>query len=297
MRILPRLLVAAAVMAAAPPAAATTIVYTCDVDICSVDPETGARRAITTNGTGGLDYYDAPFLSSDGRLLAFWYDDRPYVANRRARNRREVRPPAGPRQNAFVPQFRAGSHEGFFFYGVSTSMFTSLRLCRSTDVVRRRPRCGETLPGGRAYWAWGPNRTILSIDSDLRRDICVTSLDGVCRRVLVRLPQNKTFFMPPSTSPNDRHIAAGVDQGIGSDDTRIELFSARTGRRIRSLTRGHTDYPPSFSPDGRWIAFRRDAIDDGNGVRASICVVRTRGGRARCLVRRGRNVGRPIWGG
>jgi len=33
--------------------------------------------------------------------------------------------------------------------------------------------------------------------------------------------------------------------------TRLAVFSTRTGHRVRTLTAGHDDHTPSFSPDGR----------------------------------------------
>lgn len=297
MRLLITCLVAAGVGAVTPCVEASTIVFSCQADLCSLNPDSGRQRAITTNGTAGLDVYSSPYLSSDGRLLSFWYDDRAFVGDRNARERRTLRHPAGERASAFAPQFRPGSHEAFFFYGYNLQLFTSLRLCRSRDVIRARPRCGQTVQSGRAYWAWGPHGTIVSVDANLRQDICVTDIDGRCQKVLVRLPAPKTFFMPPSTSPNGRLIAAGVEQGGGSSDTRIELYSARSGRRVRTLTRGHNDYPPSFSPDGKRIVFSRDAVVEGGITRSSVCIVSTAGGRVRCPIRRGLDLGRPVWGG
>lgn len=237
-----------------------------------------------------------PWLSSDGRLLAFSYRGRPYVGDRRARHRKHPRRPRGSRHILRAPQFRLGSHDAFSYYEAPALSGSTTGMCRSTDAVRRAPRCGKPFTDNRGYWAWGPGRTILSIDTDERRDICVTDLNGRCRKVLVKLQSQDTFFMPPSTSPDDRYIAVGVEQSA-TDETRLELFSARTGRHVRTLTRGHDDYPPSFSPDGRWVAFRRDAVVAQDGTRSSICVVRVRGGRVRCLIQRGHNLGRPIWGG
>jgi hypothetical protein len=282
---------------AAAPAPASTIVYSCDVNLCSVDPDTGKRRAITRDGTGGTDNYADPWLSSDGRLLVFWQQPRVYVGDRRARNRRSIPAPPGRRGGFYFPQLRTGSHEAFYFHGFFSDRFISARMCRTPDLLRGRPRCGSFDRRTRAYWAWGPNRTIVSVDGDLRQDICVTDLDGRCRKVLVRLKGDATFFMRSSTSPDDRTIVAAVDTGGPEDETRLVAFDARTGRQLRALTRGHNDYPPSYSPDGRWIAFRRDAHWLGDRLVGSICIVPSRGGGVRCLVRNGKEPGFPVWGG
>ena len=77
----------------------------------------------------------------------------------------------------------------------------------------------------------------------------------------------------------------------------IEVFDARTGRRVRRLTpRGRAWLEPAVSPDSRRVVF----LANPGGFpedRADVCIVALRGGRARCPVRQTREPDRPVWGG
>jgi hypothetical protein len=290
MRMRPGLLAAVLAVLLAAPAAASTIVYECAGNICAVDAGGGKERRLTTDGVYGGKYYETPQLSPDGRFMTFRYGGaggRAYLADRRARRRRPLPRPDrfGVPHTAFIGP---GGREAFFFHGTVRT-----RVCRIALPAARSPRCGRPLPAlDRAFWGWGPRGTLLAYDESTRTELCALTLNGRCTRVFTRLREG-TFFHPPATSPDGRFVAIAVDYG---EDTRITLFDGRTGRRVRDLTRGHTDYPPAWSPDGRNVVFRRDAVVE-NGVVADICVVGRGGGRVRCLVKRGRELGWPSWGG
>jgi Tol biopolymer transport system component len=66
----------------------------------------------------------------------------------------------------------------------------------------------------------------------------------------------------PDWSPRGDRIVAELETNAGGG---ITLMSAE-GRRMRNLTPKGEQGQPSFSPDGRWIAYERDIADGNNGV-------------------------------
>ena len=76
--------------------------------------------------------------------------------------------------------------------------------------------------------------------------------------------------MEPGASPSGRYVAA-VSAPEDEVSGPLVLYSAATGRRVRTLSR-KTSAAPSWSRDGKRIAF-----SSGN----SIYVVKASGGRAR----------------
>ena len=272
---------ALAALALAAPAHASTIVYESGGDILAVEPDGSDRRNLT-RGVGDGDYF-YPQLSDDGRVMTFMRKGRIYVADRRARHQRILRPPdpyvAG---TTFADPILRHDAKQLMFRAVPLSK-QSDRICRMRPTPDAVPRCGHG-GHGRAYVSWGPKGTFLSTDQEDRQDICITSLDGDCTRPLIRIGEDWTFFQEPAVSPDGRYVAAATFARWDEKDDRIALFDARTGRHIRDLTRHENDIYPTFSPSGRHVAFKRGV--PGNGPGAAICYVGIGGGKVRCPVRK-----------
>jgi Tol biopolymer transport system component len=103
-----------------------------------------------------------------------------------------------------------------------------------------------------------------------------------------------SFYGPSALSPDGRRLAV-IEELEG--EARVVTFDARTGRRLRILTTGHRDTNPTWSPDGRWIAFDRDASyraprPNTQIIFASLWRVPADGGRSRRVTRRGYQ---PAW--
>jgi hypothetical protein len=280
-------------LAAAPPAAASTIVYTCGPDICSVEPDGSKQRRLTRATTDPPRFHDDAQLFPSGRRMVFEYDHELFIADARAKNRRRVAVPDGGTIGQTV--LRSDSRELLFANGLGREF---RRLCRVGVAAGAKPRCGSIAPGNTGYFAWGPGGAILSTQTDERHDICSTSLNGICKRVLVRIKDPKTFYLRPATSPDGRLIAAAVDQGTEHGGLRIALFDARTGKHVRDATRNAGDFLPAWSADGRRIVFQRGGSVGGVvGERGSICWVAREGGKVRCPVRDEEDAWLPSWGG
>jgi hypothetical protein len=290
-----------ALAASAAPAAGSTIVYSCG-EICAMHTDGSHRHRLTHDAKPGGPSYGAPQIARSGSLIAFLHTARrkppaPWIADARGRHRRPLRTPGGnPGPETVNLRLRPDGREALYLYG-ETELGPLLRLCRVATARGARPRCGRTLAGTRrSWWSWGPGNTIVSTDNEERHDICVTSLNGRCTRVLVRVRAPHTFFLEPSLAPDGRTFAVAVDQADQQGTSRVALFDARSGRHVRDVTTGHWDTHPAWSPDGRSLVFTRDAVEAVGGDESSICIVRARGGPVRCPLRQALNIGPPTWG-
>jgi len=277
-------------------AQASSIVYSChDGDLCAVQPDGTHKRRLTTDGGGQDSNYDG-FDLSDRGVMAFASSGRIYLADRNARHRTRLAKPKYP-YFSVSPSFNPNATRLLFFHGIFGGPAAQQRICQVRAAKGVTPTCGKSLRGDRTYWGWGPEDTLVSIDAEERRDICVTSLNGGCKRVLVKLDPPKTFYLSPSLSPDGRTFATAVDQSDADSTVRISLFDARTGRHIRDVTHGHDDYAPDWSPDGRRLVFVRDAVVAQGGTESSFCAVAVTGGKVSCPVKKTLNVFAPVWGG
>jgi WD40-like Beta Propeller Repeat len=267
------------------------IVFMCGrntLDLCLARPDGTGRRHLTR----GDALLDRPFgqVSRAGSLLAFVHRDGTI----------RIRTLGGRRVQKVVPRWRDPytvelDRTGTRLLYSSNEPFGILKVCR-LHVGTRRPSCFQT---DRAYHAWGPGGTVISTDPWERTDICVERRGSPCARRIARASPNSTFFGPSALSHDGRRLV--VIEELEQDpeaDTRIVTFDARTGRRLRVLTTGHRDYNPSWSPDGRWIVFDRDAQylaprPNTQIIFASLWRVPADGGKSRRVTRRGYQ---PAWG-
>lgn len=103
---------------------------------------------------------------------------------------------------------------------------------------------------GNPHFGFG-GRTILfdSIGSDLKRNLYLMAADGTG---LKRLTRSSAVDVEPAISPDGRSIVWSSD-GARAGGFRIYRMR-RDGSEVRQLTQYYGEYP-SFSPDGRHIAF------------------------------------------
>ena len=132
--------------------------------------------------------------------------------------------------------------------------------------------------------AWSPDGRQLAFhcyDDSLRDSICIMRLSDQRIRRLRTLDET-AFIFDLQWSPSGDRIVYARTKGYDDGDVTIYDVSVRTGR-IRQLTHPvgeDGDSSPSYSPDGRRIAYAR--------CRGSIRVMDADGTRQRVLVRLGR---------
>lgn len=155
-----------------------------------------------------------------------------------------------------------------------------------------RPDGGDKQTVARAVTttAWlgsGLLRSEVSEDPPFASGICLLAspLEFPCARDVA--VDSQSDLSSAAASPNGRLLAvtaSPAESEAADPPGRIVLFDTRTAARIRTLTQGPDDTLPSWSPDGKRIAFNRGR---------SIYVVRANGkGRPRRIAR---NAVQPVW--
>lgn len=295
------LAIAALVLAAAAPASASTIVYGCGHDICAVSPGGSHKRHITTDGTE-KDPYHGPRLTA--RILSFNHSGENYLADRSGGHRRVL----PYRHDLFgfpvAPLLRPDGRRALFYQGLQIGSHSDYRLCDITIKRRARAHCPELLPAERASWIWGPGHKFLSTAAFNGQeftgdDICITAGRGFCRKPYFKLRDGRIFEHAPALAPNQRWLAAGLDDTYHERRAHhIALIDLRRRRLVRDLTGGPGDAYPSWSPDGRRIVFVRTAYPKPEHPVSSICTASIRGGHVHCPVKKvkGDTLSSPTWG-
>lgn len=282
-----RRVLAVAVVAAAVPAppsgGAATLLYECRPNLCSVNPDGSERRRITRGGTADRPY-QRPTRSLDGRRMAY----------------------TAPSGRAYMREGRRTRQVGF-------------TIGQAVVHPRRRYALFMTLLGGTHPWlckwrfdppelcgassgriAWGPGVDLLvttSGDTDAVLQYEYETHRAGHVRTFFQARRFGGFEGAAALSPDGRWIV--VPESFWSETNgpwRMALYSTRTGRWVRDLTRGHYDGEPTWSPDGREVAFVRWTVlpaASPRPERGSIRRVSRLGGPVRVVVPSGL---RPFWG-
>jgi WD40-like Beta Propeller Repeat len=286
---------AAGAVLAGEPATASVIVDRCGADfanLCRFDPISRHSRPLTSDGTASMPY-QSPSLSRDGRRLAFVFDGQVYVGDANARGRQlvpgtqgaqnvELRPDAAAvsfvasRALPFPPCLSPSCPE--IPEGAETALWTS-RL-NGRGKLRRQ----NASPGTGSSWLGGRLVAPRVIPSRrLRWQVICLLARGDCAR-LVAADRSRSIEQP-AVSPDGSLLVATVGRALDQRRPagRLALYSTQTGRRVRFLTDGPRDAQPTWSPDGRFVAFTRYAKDLEPSP-AAIYSVPSSGGRARRMV-------------
>jgi dipeptidyl aminopeptidase/acylaminoacyl peptidase len=100
----------------------------------------------------------------------------------------------------------------------------------------------------------------------------------------------------PTIAPDGRHVVASVTRmDLDADQYRGELWLVGSGESAdppRTFTEGPHDRSPSYSPDGRWLAFLRS---DPADAPAQLYVMPVDGGEPRRITDHVLAAGEPVW--
>jgi Tol biopolymer transport system component len=294
------LLAVALVLALAAPAGAASIVYTCGANLCRIDPKKPKRVThLTRDGKSGGPRYSSPSLSKDGKKLSFLKGQDLILANRDAGARRKLESgvslawlaPSG-RQVVLIKSINTIISPGSTYPYYSPPVYGLVPFLFVRDPNESRP---QTVARSIVSAGWLVDRVMMAVERDgdgaQPDDVCVAvppGTDGVCERTIAT--DGARTLSSPSASGDGRYLVAVAEPWSNTSDYTqrfagaLALFDPNTGVRLRDLTSGPADADPTFSPDGKQVAFRRGH---------DIYVVKTAGGRAKLLRRGGSE---PTWG-
>ncbi len=98
----------------------------------------------------------------------------------------------------------------------------------------------------------------------------------------------------PTVSPDGRMAVVAVERlDLGADEYRGQLWAVPTDASApaRPISAGHRDSAPTFSPDGRWIAY----LGAERGGQPQLWLLATAGGEPRRLTDHPLGAGAPVW--
>ena len=250
-RLVAVLAASAAALATAAPAAADSLLYRCGGNVCRVAPDGTGRKQLTTDGRPGGPAYSWLSATRDGSRMAVSKATFAYVLDGAGRQRGGGRvatlellgelapppitaPPGTPPTLGFIPYLFVTAPDGSGREAVARAVIDTAWL------------------GGRLLRSDG------SSQPPYPRGLCLlaSNTDFMCERDVARDPVND--LSAPAVSPDGRLVAVARTPAERNGGTGpIVLFDVASGRPVRVLTGGDGDALPSFSPDGRRLAFNR----------------------------------------
>jgi WD40 repeat protein len=273
-------LIAALALVAPAAASGSSITFGCGSDLCRVSPSGHHRHRVTDFRRGISGTPERISIARGGGRMAFGDFEDTYVTDRRGRHRRTLEPVGRAREVHVGAQVSPDGRRLLWpeeFSPLGLRYICQGRIGGGGHCVQDHQGLGP--------FSWGPGGRVMSIEESERHEVCVVA-KGRCARVLGRTRHD--FFGPVQLSPDGRLIVVTDEIPVAGDTKAVlKVFDVRNARLVRTLTSGHRDTLPSWSPDGRRIAFARDdSISLSSSViDGAICTVSVRGGHVRTIAR------------
>jgi hypothetical protein len=237
----------------AAPAAASTLVYQCGPGVCAIDPDAGgAPRTLTPDGT-------VAGITRDG-VTASWVDANRVLVQAPVAGGTPT--PVYTKSIGFQPNMSPDGTQ-YLWWQLGPSVlggFGDVYIYRSvvgTDDSQGVSVCVSCVTSH----GWiGANTPIAAfpLGESSPSEICrIESGPGSsCVQKLASEPRGGVGF--PTGSPDGTQIAAALAVGkeTGTEGA-IVLYSTATGAAIADVTPGPADTSPTWSPDGKRLAFDR----------------------------------------
>jgi len=250
-------------LATAASAPADSILYRCFPNLCRVAPDGTGRAQLTRDGAEPGPVYAWLSATPDGSRLGVSYANEAYVLDAKGRRL------SGPHPHGGGPVLVTHiSPDG-------GQMATIETLVETTTPFPGGPPTPHQVPYLFVARADGSGREVASratvttnwLGGRLLRDdaadaapfqqqICVlvTNTDFPCERLVAAESGHELW--DPAVSPDGTLVAVtrALIDGFSGD---IAIYSAATAQLVRVVSSGPSDSGPTWSPDGRSIAFAR----------------------------------------
>ncbi len=246
--------VTAAVGAA--PAEADSILFRCFPNLCRVAPDGSARARITHDAAAGGPVYGWLSATGGGSRLGVSYGNRSYVLDGSGRRLAGPLPHSGG--PVLVTQIRPDGGQVATIESIGElqpplAQIPYLFLARADGSAR------EAVARSTAATAWLGDRLLRDESADaapFEQQICLlaSNTDFPCERLVAAEPGHDLW--DPAVSP-DGSLVAATRAPVDGFQGEIALYSTATAQLVRVLTSGPADSQPTWSPNGRSLAFTR----------------------------------------
>jgi dipeptidyl aminopeptidase/acylaminoacyl peptidase len=270
------------------PADADSIVFRCFPNLCRVAPDGSARAQITHDAAAPGPVYGWLSATADGSRLGVSYGNESYVLDRSGRRLGGPLPHSGG--PVLVTQIRPDGGQVATIESIGEVQPYPGPLLQIPYLFLAGTDGGgrEAVARSTAATAWLGQRLLRDESADsapFEQQICLlaSNTDFPCQRLVAGEPGHDLW--DPAVSP-DGSIVAATRAPVDGFQGEIALYSTATAQLVRVLTSGPADAQPTWSPDGRSIAFTRG--------RAGLWVVRASGrpGSERRILASGIQ---PVW--
>ena len=247
------------------PADADSIVFRCFPNVCRVAPDGSDRAQITHDAAPGGPVYAWLSATADGSSLGVSYGNRSYVLDGSGRRLAGPLPHSGG--PVLVTQIRPDGGQVATIETIGEiqppplgAPYPGLLLQIPYLFLAGAYGSGrETVARTTAATAWLGDRLLRDESADAAPYQQLISLlgsntDFPCERLVAGEPGHDLW--DPAVSP-DGSLVAATRAPVDGFQGEIALYSTATAQLVRVLTSGPADSQPTWSPNGRSIAFTR----------------------------------------